>query len=183
MIFFNFKVYFRCEYIYPGVYFRCKYVFAWKMSKDRVISGPHFPVCGLNTEIYSVICSIWWQNLLELEVSNKREDIEICIEIFLMMPLCFCSIYFCKQFIASNSIGALLQWSEICSSNSDWPLIKITCRFKHFIVSVMLLPISNTLVSFFLLFRSIPPDAFLGKGVQKICGKFSWERVCRMWFQ
>ena len=139
----------------------------------------------IRSEYGDLLCNLFhlMTEVTWMEVSNKREDIEICIEIFLMMPLCFCSIYFCKQFIASNSIGALLQWSEICSSNSDCPLIKITCRFKHFIVSVMLLPISNTLVSFFLLFRSIPPDAFLGKGVQKICGKFSWEHVCRTWFQ
>ena len=27
---------------------------AWKMSKYGVISGPHFPVLGLNTQIYTV---------------------------------------------------------------------------------------------------------------------------------
>ena len=30
---------------------------AWKVSKYGVISGPHFPVCGLNTEIYGVVFS------------------------------------------------------------------------------------------------------------------------------
>ena len=29
-------------------------VTTWKLSKYRVISGPYFPVCGLNTEIYFV---------------------------------------------------------------------------------------------------------------------------------
>ena len=27
---------------------------AWKASKYGVFSGPYFPVCGLNTEIYGV---------------------------------------------------------------------------------------------------------------------------------
>ena len=27
---------------------------AWKVSKYGVISGPYFPVCGLNTETYGV---------------------------------------------------------------------------------------------------------------------------------
>ena len=31
---------------------------AWKVSKYGVISGPHFPVCGLNTEIYGVVFSL-----------------------------------------------------------------------------------------------------------------------------
>ena len=35
---------------------------AWKVSKCRVISGPYFPVFGLNTEIYAVNLSIHSEN-------------------------------------------------------------------------------------------------------------------------
>ena len=38
---------------------------AWKVSKYGVISGPYFPVFGLNTEIYGVKFTPW--NLSKLE--------------------------------------------------------------------------------------------------------------------
>ena len=42
---------------------------AWKVSKHGVISGPYFPVFGLNTEIYGV------NSLSQSEYRNMRTRI------------------------------------------------------------------------------------------------------------
>ena len=42
-------------------YFFAIVIIVWKVSKYRIISGPYFPVFGLNTEIYGVNICIQWE--------------------------------------------------------------------------------------------------------------------------
>ena len=95
---------------------------AWKASKYGVFSGPYFPVCGLNTEIYGVYLRV--QSEYRKIRTRKNQFLDTFRAVFVFL---FC---FCGMFNPRKVFNLVLSWNH---NHRISPI----CRDQHLTLTVL----------------------------------------------